>query len=337
MSKRSAETDIAQPTTKKNVISTDQVVILKRMFQKGAARIENDVIYKLDCRTINKKEQNLVYVDNKKDYDAIVENCSYNFVIEKQSDKRWHLLSFEKIKEIEIELKQTLTLEDFKSETEVLINFFVEGAYIVGNNECIKIFGCVSVSNEYKQCDLIIKLDGPSCFNFDFKESKIERANRALTIIYTKLLNKWSVFQVVCRESYNLNLLVKDNTVVVESDINDILDGNNFNNISYTTNKRYAVAEILTVSRCEYVNKDNPRMMFEFTTENKPLIGSKFNVKPDDANEIESDVISINFENCLGYKFYCVYNYKLNDDNSFINITSVISIDKDFEVKSLFN
>nr|QNN89503.1 late expression factor 3 [Pieris brassicae granulovirus] len=47
------------PTKKKVIMTTDQVVFMKREFQKGAARLENNVIYKLDCRTVNEKNKTL--------------------------------------------------------------------------------------------------------------------------------------------------------------------------------------------------------------------------------------------------------------------------------------
>ncbi|UXX41907.1 lef-3 [Psilogramma increta granulovirus] len=338
MSKRSADTDIATCTVKKNVITTEQIVILKREFQKGAARVDNNVIYKLDCRTVNKKEQNLIYVNNKQDYDSIEENNSYRFTIERQDDRRWYLLEFKKLISEEVVLKTTLTENDFNDESEVLVNFYVEGAYAVDNYDCIKMFGIVSVADSFKQCNLIVKLDGPSCFNFDVNESRKQRVNRALTQIYTNMLNKWWVFQVICLKKYCMYLLVKDNTTINISNCTiDITDNiNNMNNLSYTMNKRFTVAELLKVSRCDYVSGDKARLTFEFLMENNTLTGSKFNVNEDDAYEIMCDVNSINFETSVGSRFYCVYNYKTNEEKPFYNIVSVLCIDSDNCASSVF-
>lgn len=330
--------DIATCTVKKNVITTEQLVILKREFQKGAARVDNNVIYKLDCRTVNKKEQNLIYVNTKDEYDMIQENCSYKFTIERQDDRRWYLLEFEKMLSEDVVLKATLTEEDFVNEAEVLINYYVEGAYAVSENDCIKLFGVVSMADSLKQCDLIVKLDGPGCFNFDMNESRKQRANRALTQIYTTMLNKWWVFQVICRKPYCMSLLVRDNTTINASDctINVLDETMNINNVSYAINKRFTVAELLKVSRCDYVSGEKARLTFEFLMNNHTLTGSKFNVKEDEAYEIVCDVNSINFETSIGSRFYCVYNHKTNEEKPFYNIVSVLCIDSENCVSSVF-
>ncbi|AIS92106.1 late expression factor 3 [Erinnyis ello granulovirus] len=337
MSKRSADTNIVEPSVKKNVITTEQVVILKREFQKGAARVENNVIYKLDCRTVNKKQQNLIYVNSKTDYDAIVENSSYKFTIERRDDKRWHLLEYEMLASEEIVLKAVLLDEDFVNEAEVLVNFYVEGAYAVDDHDCVKIFGVVIVNNNQKQCDLIVKLDGPSCFNFECDESRQQRVKRALTQVYTKMLHKWWVFQVICRKPYCCSLLARDNTAINTSDCDIAVDKTVFkNNVSYMINKRFAVTQLLSVSKCEYISGEKARLMFEFVVENGTMTGSKFNVKEDDAYEIMCDVNSINFEIDIGKRFYCVYNHKVDEPNPFYNITSVVCMDSDNVVTSVF-
>lgn len=267
----------------------------------------------------------------------IQENCSYRFTIERQDDRRWYLLEFEKIFGEEVTLKTTLAEEDFVNEAEVLVNYYVEGAYAVNEHDCIKLFGVVNVADSLKQCDLIVKLNGPSCFNFDINESRKQRANRALTQIYTSMLNKWWVFQVICRKKFCKSLLVKDNTTINSSDCTiDIMDIMNISNVSYTVNKRLTVAELLKVSRCDYVSGDKARLTFEFMMETNSLTGSKFNVKEDDAYEIMCDVNSINFETSIGSRFYCVYNYKTDEEKPFFNIVSVICIDSDNNVSCVF-
>ncbi|UYE99096.1 MAG: hypothetical protein [Betabaculovirus sp.] len=194
------------------------------------------------------------------------------------------------------------------------------------------------MSDSLKQCDLIVKLDGPGCFNFDMNESRKQRANRALTQIYTTMLNKWWVFQVICRKPYCMSLLVRDNTTINASDctINVLDETMNINNVSYAINKRFTVAELLKVSRCDYVSGEKARLTFEFLMNNHTLTGSKFNVKEDEAYEIVCDVNSINFETSIGSRFYCVYNHKTNEEKPFYNIVSVLCIDSENYVSSVF-
>nr|ACJ03771.1 late expression factor 3 [Pieris rapae granulovirus] len=338
MSKRPSETTMDSPTKKKIIMTTDQVVFMKREFQKGAARLENNVIYKLDCRTVNEKKQNLVYVRTKEMYDSIEINCSYKFTIERQENKRWYLINYEKLQDCKIAIKENLDTKDFEKETETLVNFFIEGAYDCNNNDSIKIFGYVKIDNEYRQCDLVVKLNGPSCFNFETHESKKNRSDRALTKIYKEMINKWWVFQVMCRKIYNnYSLLILDNTIYEESNVSDIVT-QLVQNVSYVSEKRYKMSEIIQVSKCEYVQSANPRIAFSLTTiDNNLLFGSKFNVKEDDAHDLLSDVNSINFEINTGAKFYCIYCFKLDDSKMYNNIVSIVCVDDEEQASSLFS
>lgn len=329
---------------KKKLVTTEQLVLMKREFQKstenGFSKTDN-VIYKLDCKTLNKKEQNLIYVNTKKMYDEIEKDCSYKFTIERRQDKRWYLLSHEKLASESVVLKPLLSMQDFEDETEALVNFYVEGAYAC--NDAVKIFGYVNVFESYKQCDLVIKVTGSSCFQFESHETKNERIRRALSKIYNEMLNKWFVFHVTCKKTYNKNytLIVRDDTVTERSDVNDDVS-EPVANLSYTNNKHFKLTEVLRVSLCEHKGKNEgvsaPRIQFEMSTQdNDCFVGSKFLSSNDDVQEILSDVNSINFNIEAGFKVYCVYSMTTAAEKSYVNVVSMVLKDDDDDVSSLFS
>lgn len=324
------------PPEKKNKFVTEQIVLMKREFQKGAARIDNTVIYKLDCKTLNKKQQNLVYVETKEMYDAIEINCSYKFTVERRG-RRWYLIDFEKNFNICVELKSTITSNDFVNELEAYVNFFVLGAYLT--YDIIKIFGYVNVDDELKQCDLIVKLSGTSCFDFTSDENIVQRIQKGLTKIYNNYLNKWCVFHVVCKNTFNNNcsMYVKDNSSVQDSDVCDDINNLTTNNISYTTNKCFKLSQINSISKCEQiVTEKSSRIVFEMLLSNDEMLNaSKFDVPANTIVEVISDVNSINFEIEVGSKFFCVYAHKLNEDKPYINLISILGMDEDNVVTSL--
>ncbi|QOD40065.1 lef-3 [Matsumuraeses phaseoli granulovirus] len=350
MSKRPSETSLMAPTEKKcKITTTEQVVLMKREFkkneiQKEAARVNNNVIYKLDCKTLNKKEQNLVYVDTKEMYDKIEKDCSYKFTIERRDNKRWYLLNYEKLDSEEVVLKEILTDEDFVNELESFVNFYVEGAYNYNDDECIKIFGYVKIDDGYKQCDLIVKLDGPSCFNFESHQTKAAKCKKALTKIYTCLLNKWWVFRVYCCKTRNLNynMLVRDNSGIEESNIDETITGP-LKNVSYNTQKTFKLIEIVNICKSELIEKsDNLSMRIEIEMLSKNdvlLFGTKFltNNQLEEAHEIVSDISSLNFEIEIGARVFCIYSHKLNMSLPYNYVIAMVNIDEDNEATSVFS
>nr|AJA91736.1 late expression factor 3 [Adoxophyes orana granulovirus] len=333
MSKRSNEniaiTDDGLTVKKNKLCVTDQIVTMKREFIKGSMRMDNRVIYKLDCKTLHKKEQNLIYVETKDMFDKIEKDSSYKFTIERHDNGRWYLKEFEKLNDVVVSLKEFLTQADFEGETETLINFYVEGAYESNDCELIRIFGFVNFDNTMNQCELFVRLDQESCFKFNPEASRREKSKQALTEIIKNYVNKWCVFHVLCRVNYNkkFNLIIKNNTCVKVNDIQ--MEKPSIDNlVSCSSDKIYNMVEIKQVCKCELVeNGTVDRIAFEFKLNNESYLkGSKFNIKKEDAEDIVSDIQSINFDIDSGeYIFYCVYSYKSNVDNPFMNIASVMS------------
>ncbi|AAK70773.1 ORF113 LEF-3 [Cydia pomonella granulovirus] len=345
MSKRASES-ITMAGGKKTLTAVEQVVLLKREFHKGVARIENNVIYKLDCKSLNEKTQSLVCVESKKMFDEIETDCSYKFVLERRDNRRFYLLSYEKMDNVVITLKPDLVAEDFENELETLANVYVQGAY--QHNDIIKVFGLIEFDGDYKQIDMYIRLNGSSCFKFDPETSRDERIDTVMSKCYKELLNKWWVFHVTCSRFRQYHkLVVRDNTSIQESDNTYTPADDCFENISYGPNKTFVLEEIKAVCKCEYVKTNNPmksnsgadtkasskcddRISFELkTARDRIMYATKFGVSQDVAEETVSDVGSANYSLSLGGKLYCVYTKKVDDNQSFTNIVSMVIDDEE--------
>ncbi|AKN80813.1 late expression factor 3 [Diatraea saccharalis granulovirus] len=354
MSKRPSETvlNIVPAEKKGKIATTPQMVLMKREFQKGnikkgAARMDNNVIYKLDCKTLHKNEQNLVYVENKEMYDQIEKDASYNFTIEKRAN-RWYLLSFERKECEEIEFKEMLSLNDFSNELEVKVPVFVEAAYDSNNKHyTIKIIGCINLDGVYKQCDLVLSLNGTTCFNFDIRETKLQRSKRALTTIYTEMVNKWCVFHVTCHKTHNnnYNLIVNEYSKIDKYNLDKVIDEDQqtspINNISYSTTRSFKFVEVKKIFKCEFITEGPKRLVIGFETTNNVLVcGAKFFMaNEDDENaitDIMSDINSINFDIDTGTKVYCVYSYTPRGDNLLYNVITMLNKEED-EYETIFS
>nr|AUF81993.1 late expression factor-3 [Cryptophlebia leucotreta granulovirus] len=335
MSKRGSETSVKDISGGKKILTTiEQIVLLKREFQKGA----DNVIYKLDCKSANEKTQSLVCVESKKMFDEIEIDCSYKFVLERRENRRFYLLEYEKIESVVVGFKPDLTEDDFNNELETLTNFFVQGAYC--QNDVIKIFGIIQFEADYKQIDMYIKLNTSSCFGFNTNTSKKERVETILNKCYKEWLNKWWVFNVTCsRYQKYLKLIVRDNTSVEISENTDVRF-DLYSNISYGPNKTFVLENIKSVCKCEFMpsdddlrnnfnRKSNHRIMFELKKfDDNIMYATHFGIDSEDAEDVVADISSANFSIEMGAKLYCIYVRKI-DEEKFNNVVSVILDDDD--------
>ncbi|AGQ20357.1 lef-3 [Clostera anastomosis granulovirus A] len=335
MSKRPSETPILDVdiTDKKMIVTTDQIVLMKRKFQKGTDQVDSNVVFKLDCRTVNSNEQNLVYVDSEEMFDNIIVNCSYTFIVEKKG-RRWHLLNMTQLENEKLIMKK-LEMSDFTNKTDTLVNFYIIAAYQKSSG--INMFGLIELENEYKQCDMFVNFSGPGCFNFTEDESNIQKSNRALTKIYNELVNKWWVFGVTCSINANktINMTVKDNSQIDASENEELICGKK-PNLSYIHKNYFYVCQVFSVGKCEFISGTHARLKFTFTVENEEIMyATKFIGNEETAQEVISDVNSVNFDIKLGSVIKCVYMHRLYENTHYYNVVSILCIDSDKNVTTI--
>ncbi|APO13982.1 LEF-3 [Plodia interpunctella granulovirus] len=331
MSKRFADDGLSgAPENKKATMQLEQIVCSKRVFMKDKARVNNDVIHKLECKGVSSNSQSLIYVESKTIFDKIEENCSYRFTVEKRN-LRLYLLDYQLIANVTTECVTNITEEHFLNKQYIKINFKVLGAY--KQYDAIKIFGLTKVINFYSQCDLIVPLDRLSCFDYDGSDSKTDRVNVVLTQIYNKLINKWWKFEVICdttnQDNYVLKL--KPRSKYEETDHDETVN-NEEENISYRQKKIFSCFKIASSECSKKGDEGKTRLEMKFTTTTgNVVVGSMFTDKEDTFDNAIN--IGIHIEN--GSELFCVCSRNSENNNFnviYYNIHNILVKEADDDV-----
>lgn len=344
MAKRSAGSCIDNMEVKKTLLETEQMVLLKRVFQKDCARMDNNIIYKLDCKDLNSHEKNLVNVCSKKIYDELEVNGAYKFVLERRKN-RFFLISYEKIEAKKLDVVDVLTAEDFNLNKELKTNFYVSGAYDYASIKDgvldyihVIVFGYINLNNRLCQCDLIIKPYQNCIFNRSESATKADRIKSCLKKVYNELLNKWWVFQVQCSmygENDNFTLEVQNYIDISESTVTTSVIPEDIKSISYPTIRVFKTAQIKIVNKC--ILDDNKLKIDITSSDDKRIQGIKFQPPLDIIEDIVDDLDSINFSirsNLAVY--YCVYCVSITgNDRQYTNIITIIKCE-DNDVETMF-
>lgn len=298
----------------KNVFESQDLVE-----EKYTLRINNKQIYRVKSR--NSKGVSSVIV-TKEAYDKIRENRSYNFKVEKKSDRKYYLVEFEEVAKI-VPKNDNLKRSDFDSARDVNVSMKVCFAYELKRSakfSMIKLVGVVKIEGEYCQIDVLVDLANSTCFGFTSNDDNAYRVSKALTEFF-KLCDKWCSVEVQCVKSSTNGVYYKmqlsDNRMEeVEEDEAQTLDYECSNtvmcNVSYKEKEfRMESLQRLECKILEYSRDGRSKKMIKFMmyTKGGEFEGVSFlsdNINDDLLQEILSDVMNVNMDIGQDHDVYCV-------------------------------